>query len=275
MKTIQSYLASVALATLVLLNFACSDDPSPIAGEPDLSLVEDEFVINSSFEDLDFLLLDVIQTSGLGLRTTQTTELCEGSSIDHDTATKTIIVDFGAGCTSSNGVTRKGKIILNYTGTNFLFPGASVTTTFQGYEVNGIKIEGTRSLTNAGIDLINSKVSLKVKITNGKITWPDNTFVTYTTDQTRVVSLASSGYEASVTGTASGTSRDNKSYTATIIDALIVKEDCVNTGVYVPSSGTMTYSYGTTTVGVDYGGGTCDKVITITYPGGSKEITLD
>lgn len=131
---------------------------------------------------------------------------------------KKIIVDFGAGCTSPNGVVRKGKILLSYTGSNFLFPGTSIVTTFEGYEVNGLKIQGTRTITNGGIDLLNSKVTLNVKIENGLITWPDNQTVTYSSTQVRQVSLGSSGYEVSVTGTASGKSREGFDYTATVLE---------------------------------------------------------
>jgi len=43
-----------------------------------------------------------------------------------------ITVDFGSGCTGRDGRTRKGKIIVTYTGHLFL-PGQSATTSFDGY----------------------------------------------------------------------------------------------------------------------------------------------
>ncbi len=276
MNTIKSISAFVLFLALTALSTSCSDDTDSVIPEPDFSVVEDEFVINAAFEDLDFLLLDVIQSSGLGLRTTRTADLCSEANVTHNTASKTIVVDFGAsGCTSPNGVLRKGKITLVYTSNNFLFPGASIATTFEGYEVEGIRIDGTRTLTNAGIDLINTRVTLAVKVTNGRITWPDNSFVTYSSDQTRTVSLGSGGYEASVNGTASGTSRKNRAYTATVSKPLIIKESCVNEGNYFPSSGEIAFSYENIIMSVDYGLGECDRVVVITYPGGVKELTLD
>ncbi len=272
-KTISAFVLFLALA---VLSISCDDKTDSVVPEPDFSVVEDEFVINAAFEDLDFLLLDVVQSSGLGLRTTQTTDLCSSANVTHDTANRTIVVDFGAsGCTSPNGVLRKGKITMVYTGSNFLFPGTSISTTFDGYEVDGYRIDGTRTLTNAGIDLVNTRVIIAVKITNGRVTWPDNTFVTYSSDQTRTVSLGSGGYEASVIGTASGTSRKDRAYTATISEPLIIRESCVNEGNYLPSSGEIVFSYQNIAMSVDYGLGECDRVVVLTFPGGVKEITVD
>jgi hypothetical protein len=141
--------------------------------------------------------------------------------------------------------------------------------------VNGLKVAGTRTITNGGIDLVATKVTLNVKVENGKITWPDNTFVTYSSTQSRVVSLKEAGYEATVSGSASGKSREGFDYTATIKTPLLFKEDCVKTGVLVPSLGIVDFSYRGILVSVNYGFGPCDKTVEITYPGGAKEITLD
>ncbi len=275
MKKINSFLSFAFLGALLLTQVACENTNDPIVPETNLDLVEDEFVINAAFEDLDFLTLDVLQSSGLGLRTTGIADICANTVVTHDESAKKITVDFGAGCTSPNGVVRKGKVILAYSGTNFLFPGTSIVTTFEGYEVNGLKVQGTRTITNGGIDLINSRVTLNVKIENGVVTWPDNSSVTYTSTQIRQVSLGSAGYEVSATGTSSGISRKGFEYAATVTESLIIKEDCARTGVYVPSSGVLSFTFLGITASVDYGSGTCDKVVVVTYPGGTKELTLD
>lgn len=275
MKKLNSFLYFGFLGVLLLSQIACESTGDPIVPETNLDLVEDEFTINAAYEDLDFLTLDVLQSSGLGLRTTALADICANTAVNHDQAVKKITVDFGAGCTSPNGVVRKGKIILAYTGTNFLFPGTSIVTTFDAYEVNGLKVQGTRTITNGGIDLINSRVTLNVKIENGVITWPDNSSVTYRSTQIRQVKLGSVGYEASITGTASGISRKGFDYTATVTEPLIITEDCARKGVYVPSSGILGFTFQGIAASVDYGPGTCDKIVVLTYPGGTKNLTLD
>lgn len=275
MKKLTPILSFGFLGALLLTQIACESTGDPIVPETNLDLVEDEFTINAAYEDLDFLTLDILQRSGLGLRTLSVADICANTAINHDQAAKKITVDFGAGCTSPNGVVRKGKIILAYTGTNFLFPGTSIVTTFDGYEIDGLRIQGSRTITNGGIDLINSKVTLNVKIENGLITWPDKTSVTYTSTQIRRVKLGSAGYEVSATGTVLGKSKLGIDYSADVTEPLIITEDCARTGVYVPSSGILGFAFQGIVASVDYGPGTCDKIVVLTYPGGTKNLTLD
>lgn len=266
-----------ALTLLVFSLFSCNSDTEDILQEPDLTIVEDDYQIGQAFEDLDNITLKALDNSGLGARMTKDisiSEICATAKATLDETGKKITIDFGTGCTSSNGITRKGKIILNYSG-NLIFPGAKVVATFEGYFLNGKKIEGTRTITNTGIDFLSSSVSLAVKIENGKITWPDNTFVTISSDQIRLVKLGDEGYDASITGSASGKSRDGVTFKTLVIDPLIIKQSCITTGVSVPGAGKLQFQYGGMEVTVDYGTGTCDKLVTVTYPGGSKEINLD
>lgn len=258
-----------------MLLVSCKEDETPLNPDPAIATFEDEVVVNAAFEDLDNVTIDVMQSSGLGLRTSGVTALCTGAIINHDLNGKKITVNFGTGCTGPQGNIRKGKIIISYTGTNFLFPGTSIVTTFEGYEVNGYKVEGKRTMTNTAVDLATSTITIAVKVENGKVTWPNNTFVTFTSDQVRKLKLGSNGYEASITGTASGKSKENKEYSIVIKEALVIKQECVQTGVYVPGKGILELSYQGITISADYGAGNCDKKILITYPGGSKQITAD
>jgi hypothetical protein len=275
MQKLLSIPSLTLLSLFLLMQFSCSEDTNPTEEDLSLAVVEDEFKINAAYEDLDFLTLDVLQSSGLGLRTQSKADLCASAAVTHDMNSKKIIIDFGSGCTSPNGVIRKGKILLSYTGSNFLFPGTSISATFDGYQVNGLKIQGIRTITNGGIDLINSKVTLNVKIENGIITWADNSSVTYSSTQVRQVSLSASGYEATVTGIATGKSREGNNYTAAVVEPLLIKEECAKKGIFIPSSGIVSFNYKGAEVSVNYGSGTCDKVVNLTFPGGSKQITLD
>jgi hypothetical protein len=276
----RNFFNSFGMGTLVFLVFfhaSCNSDSEDILQEPDLTIVNDDYFISQAFEDLDNITLTALNNSGLGARMTKDisiTDICATAKASLDETGKKIIIDFGTGCTGTKGTKRKGKILLSYSG-NLLFPGAKVITTFDGYEVNGRKIEGIRTITNTGIDLAKSSVSFAVKIENGKITWPDNTFVTLMNNQVRIVKLGGEGYEASITGTASGKSRDGIDYQTNVIDALVIKQTCLETGVWVPGLGTLQFVFAGIEVTVNYGIGICDKIVTITYPGGSKEVTLD
>lgn len=246
--------------------------------EPNLTVVTDDAEVNMAFEDLDNISLTVLSNSGLSARTTAgipAGNLCEGAIVSIDESTKKITINFGDGCTSTNGTIRKGIIKLAYTG-NLLFPGAKITTTFDGYEVNGLKVEGTRTMTNKGVDQESNSISLEVKILNGKVTWPDATSATITSDQMRNLKLSTQGeYEVSITGTASGTNRSGMAYTSSVTDDLIFTKSCIESGVTIPNSGIIAFQFNDIEVTVDYGNGTCDKMATIFYPTGSKEVILD
>jgi hypothetical protein len=275
MKIKLSTLMKPVLLAVPFLVFSCSDDEDPVNAEPKLEVVEEEFAINAAYEDTDLLTLDILQSSGLGLRTQTDADICANTVVTHNEATKKITIDFGTGCTSPSGVVRKGKVLLTYTGSNFILPGTSIVTTFEGYEVDGLKIEGSRTITNAGIDLINSRVTLNVKIENGKVTWPDDSSATYTSTQSRVLTLVNDSYQVAVSGNSAGKSREGFDYTAVVTDPLIVNQECIRTGVFVPSAGKMDFVVLGITISADLGDGACDKIVSVTYPGGSKEITLD
>ena len=266
--------------TLFLILFgaiatSCNMNDDPV---PDLSVVNDNTEVNVAIEDLDYLTLTVLSNSGLSARTTAgipAGNICEGAEVKLDNSAKTITVDFGDGCTSTNGVTRKGIIKLAYTG-NLLFNGAKITTTFDGYEVDGKKVEGTRTITNKGANLETNTLSLEVSITNGKVTWPDETFVTIASEQFREIQLGTQGeYEASITGTASGISRGGFEYTSSVTTPLIYTKNCIESGVTAPLSGILALDFRGIQTTVDYGDGACDSSATIYYPGGSKELILD
>lgn len=264
------------IALSAFIGFSCSsgDDDDPVVADTTIATEFSE--VNQKFEDLDNLTLAVLEESGLGARKTETNspDFCASTEFVMDEANKTIVIDFGDGCVSPNGVSRKGKIMIKYSG-NLLFPSANIVTTFDGYEVNGYKIEGTRTLTNIGLDLVSSTVTIAVKIENGKITWPDGGFVTINSNEVREVKLGSSGYEATITGTASGNSKEGSGYTAELTEALKLSQSCIESGVYNPTSGLIEFTYKSVKMTLDYGTGTCDNSATISYPGGVKEITFD
>lgn len=255
---------------------ACNTDDAP--DEPDFSVVNEDMEASMAFEDLDNLTLTVLSDAGLSARTTvdiPSGNICNGAMVTIDEDAKQITIDFGDGCTNSRGVTRKGKVMLNYTA-NLLLTGAQITTTFDGYEVDGLKIDGTRTLTNKGINQETFTINLEVKIRDGKVTWPDNTYVTLTSDQLREIKLgAQQQYELTVTGTASGTSREGFEYTTSTTEPLIYTKSCFESGVTIPLSGILEFQYRGIEVSVDYGDGACDNIATLFYPNGSKQITLD
>ncbi|MEP0712475.1 MAG: hypothetical protein ABJC55_11160, partial [Algoriphagus sp.] len=270
------FLACVLIASMLV--FSCDMNDSPEAPVPELSVVEENSQVISTFEDVDYITLSALSSSGLNARTTVDLpggNLCDGTIIKLDNAAKLITIDFGAGCTNNYGVVRKGKVKIAYTA-NLLFPGSEITTTFEGYEVDGLKVEGTRKITNKGVNGGNNSITLGVSIQNGKVTWPNATFFTINSEQQRVITLGTQGaYEVSITGTAAGKSREGVDYITSTNEPLIYTKNCMDSGITYPIGGIQKFQFLGIEVSVDYGDETCDKLATVFYPGGSKAITLD
>ena len=81
---------------------------------------------------------------------------------------KTVVIDFGDGCVGADGKTRKGKMVLHFTGP-VRRPGSVVTLTFVNFYLNRAHVEGSVVFTNQS-NLPQHKWSLAVL--NGKVTFP-------------------------------------------------------------------------------------------------------
>lgn len=179
---------------------------------------------------------------------------------------KLIVIDFGTGCTSSNSISRSGKI--NITLSDSLRKKASTAVlTFDGYYVNGYKKEGTITWTN------NSTTTTKGwerKVENGKITAPNGKYWLHSAVK-NIVQTA--GWDTprnllddvySITGTSSVTNANNITRTSTILEALEKKTICENI-----SKGSIQLQGPKHTAVIDFGNGDCDKVATISIDGGT------
>ncbi len=184
------------------------------------------------------------------------------SPADTTTFPKTLTVDFGdQGCTSSDGITRKGKITYLLSG-KLLSPGTTVSVTFTSYQVNGYQLEGTYSITNtstlAGLSFVTS-------VTDGKITFPDAKWYTYAGSKTiRMIAgmltpsnLTDDVY--SIDGAHSfGSSEGN-----TLVDSISTSLHKAYACKFV-QSGVITFTYNDTINGtLDFGTGDCDDTATI------------
>jgi hypothetical protein len=186
-----------------------------------------------------------------------------------------LVIDFGSGCTDNRGTTRKGKIKITYYGRRFL-PGSSVTTALDGYEINGVKIEGVRTIANTATSSQSNPV-FTTTMDGGKITWPDGTSVLRderTTAEWKPGATTDDN-QWSLTGSASGSHSDGRNYTMTITNKLLYKRACaVNDKVFMAVQGTKELVVDNKKVTIDYGTGTCDKMVTVTILSRSKTVEL-
>jgi hypothetical protein len=194
-----------------------------------------------------------------------------GSNSTKDNPNGTIVIDFGAGQTY-NGVTRKGQIIITYSGKKGV-TGSTRTLGYNGYSRNGIAFDNGMTFTHTNIT--DSTVFHHV-LDGGKLTFPDNTTITrvanydVTLDYINKTLTLSAHNGAS--HSAAGVNRKGKEYTMDIITPIVYKAECATSKIFLAASGKKTISAGLITYTIDYGDGTCDNTVTITV--GGKTITI-
>lgn len=186
-----------------------------------------------------------------------------------------ITIDFGSGCTGRDGRTRKGKIIVVYTG-NLFFSGNSATTTFDGYYLDNIKVEGAHKLTNTGTP---DKKSYTTQVINAKLSGSNGNYIQWNSEKTitqiegGTTPLIAIDDAYNITGQAGGSaSLGNKYFQwSTAITAPLTKRFTCR---WI-SKGLLSLKKGNDAVAVlDYGSGSCDNKASFTVNGVVHEITL-
>ncbi len=189
--------------------------------------------------------------------------------ITHDTTSspKVLTVDYGStNCDCNDGKRRRGKIITTYTGA-YIMPGTVITHSTDNYYVNDIKIDGTKTVTNMGLNGSNQPY-FNVQI-DGLVTLTSGTTVDYTSTRTRtwVSGFSTLMYrlddEYDITGTANAVYSSGGGYSANTTAPLRIKVGCG-----FPTQGIIDLTpVSKPTRTINYGNGVCDTQFTVTVNG--------
>ncbi|OQP66836.1 hypothetical protein A3860_00245 [Niastella vici] len=262
---------SIALVALIALSACRKDNKDNSDTDTTVSLASGGSVSQSLYDDA----FDVITTEGENNSVNGRVETCATvtlSPADTTTFPKTMTIDFGTGCVSSNGITRKGKIIATLSG-KIRKSGSTASVTFSNYYVNNYHVEGTYSITtNSGSG---NGINYTTAVSGGKITWPDgstwfNYSGTHTLAQTGGIGTATISDDVfSWTGGFTSSSSAGKSLTVSITSPLVKSMSCKNI-----VSGVQTFTYNVISGSINYGDGTCDNQATLTVGSRTQQITL-
>jgi len=261
----------LSLAAIVLLALAAckKDEAEPL--DLDYTSASDNARAEDAFSDMLTQVDKAVEDNGLR----SADDACDPTvTFDTIASPRTITIDFGpVNCTATNGRMRRGQILVTYTG-RYRDPGTVITITPQNYYVNNNHVQGTKTVTNMGLDQ-NGHLYYTVSV-NGSLTAADGSW-TSTHQASRVrtwiqgsdtPTLLDDIYE--ITGSGSGVNRNGVSYTVNITNALRVVVGCP----FITSGTVQITPQDRPTRTIDYGNGSCDGIITITVNGNTFTITI-
>jgi len=292
MRTNNLFTKVAALVAIVSTGISFSCQENEVAVSPETAYVVEESSTDFYYEDADDVAGVAISSdsrTSTGRLSSETSvlpddrlvcaivtfTLSELSTTEHPKGN--IKIDFGDGCTDLRGNKRTGIIHIAFDGKRFIL-GSTVVVTFENYTINGIKLEGTRTLTNLSGSAEGAPI-FSIELVGGKATWPDGTDATrehcYVRQGNRVNIDLLSDDELTIKQcvsreyTASGSNRRGINYQMAIVEELVYKR-CSPIAV----SGIKKFTNTDTAqeITIDYGTGECDKIITITVNGVSRTI---
>ncbi len=264
LKVITLFLISITLLGLVVTS--CQKNADTATEE---SIASDNATAEANFSD-EANIVDVAAIeNGLG----KTNGTCPAVTVDTLNTPHVLTLDFGTtNCTSADGKLRRGKIIVTWTG-KYRVAGTVITHSYLNFYQNDNKIEGTKTVTNLGINAA-GHYHFSVVIANAKITKSNGKIITWASTRNRewiqganTPAVADDIYL--ITGSGSGNDANGNAFTMVITKGITIDHSCkyhlVSGTVEITPSGKLTRV-------IDYGNGTCDDDATLTV--GKKTVAF-
>lgn len=266
---------SALTATAMLLLAACNKDKddamAPDTGGIDYTAATDQAMGSDIGNDM----LQQVDAAALSNGVRSTEDACSPSvTIDTVAFPHTMDIDFGStNCTAANGRMRRGVLHVTFTGP-YHAPGTVITITPQGYYVNDNHVEGTKTVTNMGLNedhvpYFTVVADLTVIAGNGNWT------ATHHAERIRTWVEGSDTPDHAddayvITGHGHGVNRLGHAYVMNIQEPLHVHAGCpfITQGVVAVTPENQPERT------IDYGDGSCDNTATVTVDGQSFTITI-
>ncbi len=277
MKNKFPLITAAICASVILFSCKKSDDTNLLPDTTEAMLASKDFAFSENLtEDDNQIYLETANREDIsGLRPEGNIPGNLGCATVTITPTsgfpKTIVIDYGTGCTSQNGITRKG-IIQIVISDSLRLPNSTSVMTFNNYYVNNLKKEGIITWTNQNTPTARG---WQRKVENGKIT--DSSGHYWTFESLRNVTQVA-GFSTprvifddafSITGGGSVTNDRQITRTNTITQALHKAVACDNI-----DQGEIKIVGPLHTSVLDFGDGECDRIATISIDGNTPVTIL-
>lgn len=275
------------LLTVSLVTFSCKKDKEEEKIDNETTSAQDNALSQNMFDDIKKVVEEAAKDEGNTNKAGFFFGTCAAVTItpawiDTTTWSKTMTIDFGTtNCTGNDGINRRGVLTVTLSD-RYVNAGSVLTVQPQNYYINDHLIEGTKTITNNGRNSSNN-LSFTVQVTNGKVTFPTGGYTTWSSTRTNewVAGESTSWFSNGlaglcddvylITGSATGVNRAGKSYSVNITSPLR-KEICcrwlVSGTVDIVPSGLLTRT-------VNFGGGNCDNIATVTIAGNTFTFAMN
>lgn len=260
---------TIAFMALTLALFtSCRKEREEPLIDLDYTSASDNSRAEDAFQDILSQVDKAVDDNGLR-------ELCDPVVTFDTTGTpRTMTLDFGTeNCTTANGRTRRGRIIVSYTG-RYREQGTVITIVPENYYHNDNLVQGIKTVTNLGPNP-DGNLHFSVNVT-GTISAADGSWTASHAGQRTRTWIAGAGTQALsddvylITGSGSGVNRNGDPYSVSIISALRVALNCP-----FITQGTVQVTPNTRPVRtIDYGNGSCDGTFTVTVNGRTFTVTI-
>ncbi|MEL6536439.1 MAG: hypothetical protein AAFQ98_13565 [Bacteroidota bacterium] len=272
---VSRWAAAVAVAGLITFS-ACDQAVEMESQSTDEETALDEAAVESEVEELFRNSQEAMDVTSEGGRQLEES-YCATRTVDRQN--QTITLDFGTeGCVGADGRTRSGVIVITYEGTLIRSRLAARTMTFDNYKVEGRTVSGSFNISGASQNT-DGHWEFTRTVTDMVMTFSDGRTFTYSNTKTLTWTEGFGDTEYfndtfEVTGSGSGVNREGMAFTVSIDEPLVRKTECTgNSGRGFPVSGVKSYSATsdgeTRSFSVDYGDGTCDRTVEVSFADGT------
>jgi hypothetical protein len=255
-------LFTMALALTIV---SCDKDTSILPGDS-------ETITSEDVSSTDYLIDDSEEVTETMIDFRSGGEDCPTVTFLNPEGTfpNTITLDFGDGCEGPKGHVRKGIMIIEQSAPKSE-AGATRITTFDNFFIDQVQVEGVKTWTNNGYNE-NGFLSFTREVENGKLTFPNGKFISWSSSRTMVLVEGGDTPERlddvfEVTGSKSGINRQGIAFNSEIVSPLIKPRNCKWT-----VSGLIEITVGDKVRTIDFGNGECDRLAEVTFPNGMTKV---
>ena len=261
----------VVVLALGLAMVACEPKVNPDYSAEDLLDKEAVFADADEafyYEDVDDLASAAVEEDLAGGRT-QNDDRLTGAIVTREGNEEggTLTINFGEGKTDGKGRTRRGAIVVIYTGRQDR-ANSTREIRFENFFIGDVKVEGTRKVTIVKVEA--DLVVEDIDVEEGRIVWSDGSISRRTLHRRRECHRNNNILDRLIIyGTEEGNHRNGRGFYIEILEPLVFDRECMQEqDVLIAVDGKKLIKHGQREITVEYGDGSCDNLVMITNKNG-------